>query len=197
MNCQGASRPHANRRQPVQRLRNGAVARRANLKAAWVFEKATAIFARNHACSRRSSTRGYVRFNRHADATRDDRVTALDEPGALPRAPARLRSRPAGTRSITTRSGKETKSQICGPIGVCRLKPRLAKRRSLTSACHNARSASVGLRRSSRARPRTGPRSDGTRPLAMLGQQRAQHFGFRAVEHAAARRALCGPRRSP
>ena len=88
-------------------------------------------------------------------------IVALGEPGAL--AGARLRRRrrsrlPAPGRS-RSRSGNDTKSAICGPIGTCRLKPRPAKRRSLTSASHSARSASVGLRRSSRDSPRTGARS--------------------------------------
>ena len=62
----------------------------------------------------------------------------------------------SGVTSITVRSGNETKSATCGPIGVCRLNPSATKRRSPVIMIHNARSASVGLRRSSRARPRTG-----------------------------------------
>ena len=76
---------------------------------------------------------------------------------------------------------------MCGPTGICRLKPRPAKRLSLTSACHSARSASVGLRRNSRASPRTGARSFGT-AAAVLGEQVAQPLRLLAVEHAAARR---------
>src|SRR6476619_5644895 len=85
--------------------------------------------------------------------------------------------------SITTRNGNETESVMCVPTGTCRLKPLPAKRRSLVRASHNARSASVGLRRSSRASPRTRPR------FAIFREQRAQGRGFLSVEHAAA----CGP----
>ncbi len=81
----------------------------------------------------------------------------------------------AGTRSITHLSGNDTKSAMCGPIGTCRLKPRPAKRRSFTSACQSARSASVGLRRSSRGKPRSGVRSDGARP-APCSASRSRSF---------------------
>ena len=55
---------------------------------------------------------------------------SASQPCLSARALAAAGSSWSGTRSITTRSGKDTKSQICGPTGVCRLKPRLAKRRS-------------------------------------------------------------------
>ena len=101
---------------------------------------------------------------------------------AGPRAPWPPPRSPPPARGRPRRAAGTTPSRRCArPIGVCRLKPRPAKRRSLVSASHSARSASVGLRRSSRARPRTGARS----------------FGHAAPRRA--RRAACAasPPRSP
>ena len=100
---------------------------------------------------------------------------------------------PAPDRS-RIRSGNETKSSMCGPTGTCRLKPRPAKRRSLVSACHSMRSASVGLRRSSRAQP-AHRRALGRRAArTVLGQEIAQHLRLLAIEHAAARRTFAALR---
>ena len=61
--------------------------------------------------------------------------------------------------------------EYAAPIGVCRLKPWPAKRRSLTSASHSARSASVGLRRKQPRKPAHRPALAGT-CLRLLGEQR-------------------------
>src|SRR5947207_772397 len=61
----------------------------------------------------------------------------------------------AGTSSSATRKGNDTTLVMCGPTGTCRLKPWPTKRRSRVKASQKIRSASVGLRRRSRASPRT------------------------------------------
>ena len=79
---------------------------------------------------------------------------------------------------------------MCGPTGVCRLKPRPAKRRSLVSASHKR---ALGVGRIAAQQPRQpAHRAALVRhpALAVLGEQRAQQLRLVAVEHAAARRAL-------
>ena len=97
---------------------------------------------------------------------------------------------PGLTSSIASRCTNETKSGMWRPTGVWRLNCP-AKRRSRVSACHRMRSASVGLRRSSRASPRTVAAVAGRRGgLPVFGQQRPQPGRLFAVEHAALGRTL-------
>ena len=167
-----------------------APARRAQLKAL----KGLTLDARLRAQPRRAPSPTSASTSAHRPAS-DHAIAALDQPGRFARAPWRLR--PPRPRRHHVDHHLERERDEIADVRTDRRLP-LESAAGEAAIVHQAPATKCARPRSgcgAGAAPARAPgRARTARGPAMLGEQRAQHLRFLAVEHAAARRALAALR---